>query len=347
MKGKLDIDFDKHPHYQEDNPYGAHYGQAIGRLQWTARDSDKDEDTILGEARDMLAQYTFKGCRDVFGLGAPFSLMKEMYGDVLACNAAVVARILLRRDGDAEALSFLMNLYEEGAREGFDRDHEFLLNRLDSRTLVPMRRLVDAAYLRRAGFTRPDRVLLAIGDCQTIQLAEWTRYLLPLPGLDMFSYQHNLRSFVTSGLAELIRPVGFFFFVNTSIQYGALSWMEGKRDELLDELRFIVDWLKEQRPQRCVFVTHVFFGMDQAINVGKVPRERAEDAVTGFADECAAILAKAPGARLVKLTDVCPLRRDTAPFRDNPAGALIQHYKFNTMARLAERIAHELEDLKG
>jgi len=345
LDGKLDIDFGSHPHYREDNPCAADYGNAIGRLQWTPREADRDEETVLGEARAMLARYTFRNCRETFGRGAPFSLMKEMYCDVLACNAAVIARSLLRHAGDDAAVSFLTNLYAEGAREGFDRDHEFLLNRLDSRTFVPLRRLIAAAYLRRAGFSRLDNVLLCVGDCQTMQLAEWVRYLLPLNGLDMFAYQHSLRTLVTSGLADLIRPAGYFFFVNTGIQYGGLKDAEGKRDQLLDELRYIVDWLQQQRPAMSVFVTHAFCGIDQAVKLGGIPRERAIDAATTFADDAAAILARAPGARLVKLTDVCPFCLDASPFRDRTTGPLIQHYHFPIMARVAKLVARELRDL--
>ena len=209
-----------------------------------------------------------------------------------------------------------------------------------------MRRLIDAAYLGQTGFTRLDNVLLCVGDCQTIQLAEWVRYLLPLDGIDLFAYQHSLRTLVSSRLADLLRPVGYFFFVNTGIQYGGLKDSEGRREQLLDELRFIVEWLSARGPKRSVFVTHAFCAVDHAVNMDGVPRQRADDAVGAFADEAAQIVSRAPGARLVKLTDVCPLCRDTSPFRDDPAATrLIQHYRFPIMAALAERVADGLRDL--
>ncbi len=345
IQDMLAIDFETDPQYQEQNPCSVAYAEAVQRLQWTPRDAQRTEAQIVAEAREMLDQYTFRGCRERFGLGSPYSLMKEMYCDVIACNAAVVARSLLRNDGDAAAASFLMALYEEALAQGFHRDREFLANRIDSRSFVPMRRLIDAAYLRQAGFTRPDNVLLCVGDCQTMQIAEWLRYLLPLDGIDVFAYQHNLRTLVSSGLSELLRPAGYFFFVNTGIKYGGLKDAEGCREQMLDDLRFIVEWLAVQKPKRSVFVTHAFCAVDHAIQVEGVPQERAEDALGAFADEAAQIVSRAPGARLVKLTDVCPPCRDTSPFRDDPATRLIQHYRFPIMAVIAKRVADALSDL--
>jgi len=339
------IDF-AHPHYREDNPYNEHYGEAIGRLTAAFRKDETDKAALLADARAMLQDYTFAGCREAFGLDSPFTLAKEMYCDVLACNAAVVAR-LLEQDGKAdEAKAFLLDLYREGQNAGYTRDEQFFLNRLDSRTFMPMRRHIDAAYLEAIGFRHPDRVLLCVGDCQTIQIAEWLRGMLTLPGREFAAYQHSLGSLIDSPLGDLFRPDGYFFFVNAAANLGLYEHFADKREENLAEIRRMVAWLQEQAPAVCVFVTHVFFGVENAIRMNKVPRTVAEDAVGAYSDEVAALLAEAPNVKLVKFTDVCPLERGLDAFRDNPDRGVLLHFHFDIMHEVARRVAAALQPLE-
>lgn len=316
--------------------YTEHYNQAIRRLsQAFSKELDAPE-SLLAEARAELDSFTAADCASVFGLGTPFSLAKEFYMDVICANAGAVARLLEKAGRAGEAKDFLFALYDAIRAAGFARGSDFLPNRLDSRTFMPMRRHVDEAYLHRVGFEHPDRVLLCVGDCQTMQLAERIRHGLPLRGIDMAAYQHGLGSLTSSPLGELLEPVGFVFFVNAAANYGVFTVPDYavRRAEVLDETRALVDWLNSHRPCTSLFVTHVPFGVDNAVEQSGVPREVAMDAVTTFSDEIADILATAPSPALLRFTDYCPFSTGTEAFRDDPDHPAQLHIRLDIMEQI-------------
>jgi hypothetical protein len=339
------IDYARHPHFRLDNPYHKDYGEAIGRLSAAFSKDVEDKAPLLAQARQVLERYTPRGCREVFGLGAGFSLAKEFYCDVVCSNAAVVARLLEQRDEAAEAKAFLQELYADMAAAGFSRDREFFMNRLDSRTFMPMRRHIDRAYLEAIGYRHLDRVLLCVGDCQTMITAEKVRHALPLPGVDIAAYQHGLGSLTASPLGDLFHPAGYLYFVNAAADYGLFARDSGQRAARLDAMREIVAWLRPRQPRVAVFVTHVFFGVDNAMQYNGVPEANALDAVSRFSDEVAAILGEAPHARLINFQDICPFTRDRSVFRDPPESRNLLHFRFDIMERVAERVALALAPL--
>lgn len=339
------VDYARHPHFRLDNPYYPDYGAAIGRLGAAFSKEVAAKEPLLAEARAALARYTPYGCREAFGLGAGFSLAKEFYCDVVCANAGVVARLLEQRGEVAEAKAFLQGLYAEMADAGFSREREFFPNRLDSRTFMPMRRHIDRAYLAAIGYRHLDRVLLCVGDCQTMITAEKVRHALPLPGIDIAAYQHGLGSLIASPLEALFRPAGYFYFVNAAADYGLFARDTSQRTARLDAMRDIVAWLKARPPRVAVFVTHVFFGIDNAMQHHGVPEANALDAVSRFSDEVAAILATAPNARLINFQEICPFTRDRSVFRDPPESRNLLHFRFDIMDRVAERVAAALAPL--
>ncbi len=339
------IDYKTHPHFILENPYWPDYGPAIGRLGATFAKDDTDKTPLMQEALEVLKRYTPAGCREAFGLRAGYSLAKEFYFDVLCANAATVARVLEQQERADEAKAFLRTLYGEMAAAGFTRDREFFMNRLDSRTFMPMRRHIDRAYLEAIGYTHLDRVLLCVGDCQTMIQAEKLRQALPLPGVDIAAYQHGLGSLITSPLEPLFQPAGYFYFVNAAADYGLFAKDTSGREAILNRMREIVAWLQTKQPRLSVFVTHVFFGVENAIEYQGAAREFAMDAVTKFSDEVAAILAEAPNARLINFQELCPFTLDRSVFRDKPTDRNLLHFRFDVMDRVSERVAAVMREL--
>lgn len=338
-------DYATHPNFQLENPYHGEYGPAIGRLN-AAFQPDTDKDQLLREAHGILARYTPAQCREVFGLGTDFSLAKEFYYDVVCANAGAVARILEQRGQVAEARQFLLDLYGSIAAAGFTRDKDFFMNRLDSRTFMPMRRHLDRDYLKAIGYRHLNNILLCAGDCQTMLLSEKTRHALPLKGIDIAAYQHGIGSLITSPLEALFKPAGYFFFVNAAANQGLFPNDPAQRRLAgLEEMRKLVAWLQQKQPRLCVFVTHVFFGVDNAVTYNKVPREVAMDAVGPYSDEVAAILGTAPNARLINFRECCPFSPGTEPFRDIPTHPNLLHFRFDIMDALAARVAEALRPL--
>lgn len=338
------MDYSTHPDFQLNNPYHTHYGPAIGRLG-AAFAADSDKDKLLAEAYAALKEFTPAGCKAAFGLGSGYSLAKEFYCDIMCTNAAVVARILEQRGEAAQARDFLFELYARIAAAGFTREHEFFLNRLDSRTFMPMRRHIDRAYLEGIGYTHLDNILLCVGDCQTMITSEKVRDTLPLNGIDIAAYQHGLGSLTSSPLAQHFRPVAYYNFVNAAADYGLFAKDGSQREGQLNNVRERVAWLKTQQPKMCVFVTHVFYGVENAIQNNKVPRENAMEACFGFSDEVAAILAEAPNARLINFQEICPFTLDRSVFRDKPTDHNLLHFRFDIMQRVNERLSAVLSEL--
>ncbi|OPZ29663.1 MAG: hypothetical protein BWZ02_00947 [Lentisphaerae bacterium ADurb.BinA184] len=331
--------------FRDDNPYQPAFSEAIHRLSAAFAKDDGDKAPLMDEARAVLRDFTPAGCRTVFGLGSRYSLAKEFYYETICCNAAVVARLLEQGGRAGEAKAFLLKLYHEIGAAGFPRAREFFANRLDSRTFMPLRRHIDADYLRAVGIEHPDRVLLCVGDCQTMITAEMVRDRLALPGIDIASYQHGLGSLIASPLETLLQPAGYLYFVNAAANYGIFAKDDSQREANLESMREIVRWLQGRAPRRSVFVTHVFFGVENAVEKQGVPRAVAMDAVTAFSDEVAEILSQAPNARLIDFRRLCPFTLDRRVFRDNPTSHNLLHFRFETMAKVADAVAAELEGL--
>ena len=336
------IKYQDHPDFQEKNPYTDEYGRCIGRLNAVFAKDDKPKAPLMAEAREILKTFTPRGCRERFGLGSGYSLAKEFYYDIVGGNAAAVARVLEQVERAEEARSFLFEIYAQILGEGFDRDTEFFANRLDSRTFMPMRRHIDREYLDRIGFRHPDNVLLSVGDCQTMLTSEKIRDQTLLQGMEIASYQHSLGSLIESPLEQLFKPGAFYWFVNAAANYGIFARDNSQRQVQLDSIRQLVDWLKRRQPRLSLFVTHVYFGIENAIQHNKVPREVAMDAVTTYSDEVAAILAQAPGARLVNFQEICPMTGGTEMFRDDPKRPNLLHFKFDVMERVTKKVTAAL-----
>ncbi len=331
-------DYATHPWYNPKEVLGGHYGEAVQRLQQAFVSEGTDPDQLLRESEQMLTSYTPTGCNEQFGPGSGYSLAKEFYCDVIAMNAGVRARVLEKRGDIEQAKSFLLELYDACQANGLGRSAEFLCNRIDSRTFMPMRRHIDAAYLETIGYQHPERALMCPGDCQTIIVSEKIRDNLSLPEIDIAAYQHSLGSLIESPLGDLFNPEAYVFFCNAAADYALFGAWPGKREQVLAEMQKITDWLKLKRPRVAVFVTHVFFGIDKAIESAGTPEDAAMDSATDFANEVAAILSEAPNARLINFQEICPLVRDTTPFRDEPDSAAQLHFRFDIMDQVMERV---------
>ena len=324
----------------------AQYKEAIARLGAAFKADPREHPTIMAQARQAMAAMPPQKIADTFGLGSGYSLAKEFACDILAANAGAVARLLALADHADQARDFLQELYRQAIEAGFDRSREFLLNRIDSRTFMPMRNRIDVGYLHAIGYDQLGRTLLCVGDRQTMIQAEMLRNALPLKGVDIMAYQHLLGSLTSSPLADCFTPIGYFFFVNACADY--LIQHRGTpdgRDKQLDRARSIVAWLKTRPVRRSVFVTHVYCGIDRAIRNSGCSEESALDAVGAFSDEFAAILSEAPGARLINFQEVCPFTRDSSVFRDGPDANNLLHFRFDIMGIIAERIADAFSDL--
>jgi len=323
------------PSFQDEYSRGIHRMTAVF-------DKSKElsqKEPLLAEAREALSKFTYGGLKKHFAVNSPYSLEKEFYADIISSNAAAVVRMLALKGQEDAAKSFLKDMYHKASAEGFTRDRSFIPNRLDSRILMPMRNMIDGGFLKEIGFQHLDNALLCLGDCQTIQLAERLRDSLPLRGIDFMAYQHNLGSLVESGLADLFQLAGFFHFVNAAADYSIWAGGESHREQHLKEMRSMVEWLHKTKVRRSVFVTHVFFGVDNAVQYNKVVRATAIDAVTKFSDEVAAILSQAPNARLINFQEICPLTFGSEAFRDNPSGSALLHFRFEIMEKVAKQVA--------
>ncbi len=340
------IDYDTHPHFQRDQPFGADYGSTIVRLQQAFNKDIEDKESLLKEARAAMEKYTLEGLKKEFGLKSHYSLAKELYTDCIFCNAGAVARILTTTNREKEAVDFIFGLYDQLRELGFNRGFSFLPNRLDSRTFMPMRRLMDESYMDKIGFTKRDRIFLAVGDCQTMLLAEKIRDQASLPSFDIIAYQHNLGSMVGSGLTKLFKTKGYFHFVNAAANYAIFPGAnKERRDSVLAEMQYLVDYVNEQDVDIAVFVTHVFFGAAQSVKCNKTRWEDVMDSLSVFSDEVAAILSKAKNARCINLRDVCPLVIDNGPFRDGEDGINQLHFKFHYYDKIMALINKELESV--
>lgn len=336
------IDYTAHPHFNPDAETTQRYNRAIMRLgaAFAKELTDQSRASLLAEAKADLAAVTPDHIRERYGLGSGYSLSKEFDCEVYACNSAATARILEQQGRATEAAEFLAGQYRQAQDAGFGRASEFLQNRIDSRSFMPMRRHIDAAYLHRIGYDHLDQVLLCVGDCQTIIQAEKLRDSLPLPGINIAGYQHALGSLQQSPLATLFSPVGYLFFVNSFADFLILhrGTDEGRQKEF-DRMHAIVNWLKT-RPtiRKSVFVTHVFCGVDNAVKAHGVPLDTALAATTAYCDQIAEILAGAPHVELINFQEICPFTRDKSVFRDKPDDANLLHFRFDIMDRVSERI---------
>jgi len=340
-------DYRTHPDFNPDAELTAAYEAAIQSLQAAFAKDSPDKTPLLERARQTVAQFSPERCRQRFGLGSGFSLAKEFFVETFATSAAAVARIHEQAGRAEDAKLFLLELYRKAFAAGFTRDREFLANRIDSRTFMPMRRHVNAEYLRAAGYRHPDRALLCVGDCQTLIEAEMIRQALPLRGIDIAAYQHSLGSLIDSPLEGLFNPVGYFFFVNCAADYALIGKSFAAREKFLDIPRRIVEWLKVRQPRISVFVTHVYFGVDNAVEFCGTPRNVAMDAVGGFSDAVAAILAQAPNVTLVNFQQLCPFTLDKAVFRDQPEQPAMLHFQFEVMDRVAEKVVEAMKRLES
>ena len=343
------IDYSTHPNFNPDAETHQRYGASIGRLgkAFSKELTEKDTSSLIAEAKDILSEVTPERIRDRYGLGSKYSLSKEFEIEVFACNSAAIARIHEQQGRVDEAKDFLIGQYEKAQAAGFDRASEFLQNRIDSRSFMPMRRHIDEAYLRQIGYDHLDRVLLCVGDCQTVIHAEKLRDSLELPGINIASYQHALGSLIQSPLADLFFPAGYLFFDNS---FGDFLIMhkcseEGRQKEF-DRMHGIVNWLKT-RPslRKSVFVTHVFCGVDNAVKAHGVDLDKALAATTTYCDQIADILSAAPNVELINFQEVCPFTRDKSVFRDNPDDTNLLHFNFDIMDQVSERIADCFRDL--
>ncbi len=319
------------------------YEQTIQRIGKTFAKDGKPKDDLVEEARKALERYTPEDCLERFGLGSGYSLAKEFYYETIGANAAVIVRVLETSGKPDEAKAFMIDLYERAFAVGFTRDKEGMVNRFDSRTFMPLRRHIDMDYLRAIGYAHPESAFLCVGDCQTVLIAEKVRDTLPLPGIDIASYQHSIQSLQASPLADLFNPAGYLFFVNAAADR---IFLTDGRDAVLERMRGIVEFLQARKPQMSIFVTHVFFGMDNAERVFGAKREDIEDAVGPFSDEVAAVLSQAPNAKPINFQEICPLVPDLSPFRDKPDGGVILHFRFDIMDKVAERVCAYAKDLK-
>ncbi len=340
-----DHDYANDAMFHPDAELKAIYEASIQRLQRAFKKDLPDKEPVLDEAREELTRFTPAAFAEKFGLGSNYSLVKEFHYETLCANASAVARILVEREQVDEAKAFCFDLYDRAVAAGFTRDSEFLCNRIDSRTFVPMRRHIDRAYLERIGYRHLDNVLLCVGDCQTVIMAEMIRDRLALPGVDIASYQHALGSLIDSPLEDLFRPAGYLFFVNCAADYALLGQTPDTRETYLDIPRKIVAWLKDKQPRVSTFVTHVYFGADNAIEqVGSAP-EAVEDAVGPFSDEVAEILAEAPNAHLINFQEICPFTRDKSVFRDDPDAGFMLHFDFPIMDAVGARVVESFRPL--
>ena len=340
-----EMDYATHPWFNPKQSLADDYGASIQRLETAFRKDDEvDKDAVLAEALAMQERYTPAGCIEQFGLGSGYSLAKEFYCDIIAANAGAAARVLEERGNVEAARRGLLDLYADCAAQGFGRASEFICNRIDSRTFMPMRRHIDRGYLEAIGYGRPEHAMICAGDCQTILLSEKIRDTLSLAGLDIAAYQHGLGSLVDSPLGSLFRAEAYFYFCNAAADYALFGMWPGKREHVLGEMQKIVDWLHEQRPRVSLFVTHVFFGIDAAISGINTPVDAALDSATEFSDEVAAILAKAPNAALINFQEICPLTRDNSPFRDDSETPVQLHFHFDIMDRVFARVQEALKD---
>jgi len=321
----------------------AEYNNSVNRLTAAFDKKIKDKKSMVKDARETLSKFTYSKMRKCFNPHSPFLLEKEFFSDIIACNAAVITRILCLAGKADEAMEQLKDFYRQAYMAGFTRDRSFVLNRLDSRTFMPLRRSITRRYLEEIGFNHLDRILLCTGDCQTMQTAERIRYRLDLKGMDVLAYQHRLGSLAESGLAGCFQPVAYFFFVNAAADYALLP--DTTRRSMLDSMQYIVDWLHTTRVKKSIFVTHVYFGVDNVVRFKRVKRSTAIDAVTRYSDDVAAILSRAPNAHLIDFRDIAPLSHGTEAFRDAPDYPVPLHIRFDIMDCVSERIAEALAGL--
>lgn len=319
------------------------YGAGIQTLNEAFNKESPDKEATLATALEQISRYTPAGCAERFEMGSGYSLAKEFYCDVLAANAGAAVRILSARGDTDAARDLMLDIYRDCAANGFDRRTEFLCNRIDSRTFMPMRRDIDAAYLEAVGFDAPQRSMMCVGDCQTIALAENLRSSLSLDGMNFLAYQHDLGSLLESPLGNHFKPDAYFHFCCTAANYALFGTWPGKREAILDETRTLTDWLKQESPRLCVFVTHVFFGIDAAIAGANTPEDAAIDSATEFSDEVAEILSDAPNARLINFQDICPFTRDNSPFRDDEDLGVQLHFRFDLMDEVHKRVVAEFQ----
>jgi hypothetical protein len=336
-------DYKTHPDFNPSREVCERYYATIHRIGEAFKDGAGDKESQLAAAYADLREFTPGRCRDSFGLGSNYSLAKEFFHETIAANAAIITRILTQRGDVSGARTFMLELYAKTFDAGFSRGREFLANRLDSRTFMPMRKHIDREYLGAIGYTHPDNILLCVGDCQTVILAEMLRDTLPLPGMDIASYQHEPGSLIGSPLDGVMGIGGFLMFCKLGNDYAILGKRRETREIHLQTARDLVDWLSHKQPKRCVFVTHVFFGVDNAVRHLGLPREVCMDAVTDFSDELAVILAGAPGAHLINFQEICPFDPGPGCFRDAPDTPWMLHFRFDIMDAVSRRIVEAFQ----
>jgi len=319
------------------------YFATIQRIGEAFKPDSGDKERQLAAACADLREFTPERCVDTFGLGSKYSLAKEFFYETIAANAAIITRILTQRGDVSGARTFMLELYARTFEAGFSRGREFLANRLDSRTFMPMRKHIDREYLAAVGYTHPDNILLCVGDCQTVILAEMLRDTLPLPGMDIASYQHEPGSLIGSPLDGVMGIGGFLMFCKLGNDYAILGKRRETREIYLQTARDLVAWLRHKRAKRCVFVTHVFFGVDNAVRHMGLPRDVCMDAVTDFSDELADILAGAPGAHLINFQEICPFDPGPDCFRDDPDTPCMLHFRFDIMDAVSRRIVEAFQ----
>ncbi len=339
------LDYATHPNFNPTPEVTQRYNATIRRIGEAFRKDGGDKAPLLAAAYADMQEFTPRRCRELFALGSKYSLAKEFFYETIAANAAVITRLLEQQGQVEQAKAFMIDLYRTAFDEGFTRGREFLVNRLDSRTFMPLRKHIDAEYLAAIGYTRPDNILLCVGDCQTVIHAEKVRDALPLRGIDIASYQHELGSLLDSPLEHLLHPVGYLYSTKLAADYALLGKSFDAREKFLQIARDIVAFLHRKGTRRSVFVTHVFFGVDNAVKHVGTPRDVCMDAVTRFSDDVAAILATAPGARLIHFQEICPFTPGTEAFRDDPDSAFMLHFRFDIMDAVHARIAEALDGL--
>ncbi len=331
-------DYENHPHFNPTREVSERYFATIRRIGEAFSADSGHRDPYLAAAKADLCEFTPERCRETFGLGSRYSLAKEYYYETIAANAAIVTRLLEQKGEAQAAIEFMIALYDRVFAAGFTRQHEFLANRLDSRTFMPLRKYIDANYLRAIGYRHPDNCLLCVGDCQTVIQAEMLRDALPLPGMDIASYQHEPGSLIGSPLDDQLQPGGFLMFCKLAADYALLGKCHQARETYLDIARDVVAWLQRKQPCRSIFVTHVFFGVDNAVRLAGAQRAVCLDAVTDFSDEVATIFGQAPGAHLINFQQICPFDPGPACFRDPPDAGYMLHFRFDIMDAVSRHV---------
>lgn len=339
---RADIDFKTHPDFIQDNSFETDYVTAINHLGFAFDKTRTDLNEQLKSVEKELEKFDFKLYNHEFQKGGSYSLRKEFFYDVIACNIAAKARILCRQNKDYEAREFVLSEYQRAFKAGLCRGEDFFINRLDSRTLMPMRRIIDESYLDAIGLKDRTDIFLCTGDCQTMMTAEMVHDRTPNRPFKFFTYQHRLGSLIDSGLDRFFQVCGYMFFVNITTDYIFFAKSVEDRQTYLDLAHVITDWLKKQSPEASIFVTGVYPGLDRAMRTFKHDRSLMEDAIGPFTDEVNEILSQAPNSKLIDFRKISPLTWGGAPFRDRPDGKNFLHFNFDIMNKVADKVSDNI-----